>query len=103
MKRIFVIIVFVLSFSAQAQVRLVHINAEFNAAHDWEYIADIKGVKLLGGYIDKTPGLQKAYNIKYVPTLIVFNGSEEVKRWEAGLDMKLHIKEEEVQEFINNL
>ena len=103
MKKIFIVIAFVLSFSAKAQIRLVHINAEFNAEHDWEYITDIEGVKLLGGYIDKTPGLQKAYNIKYVPTLIVFNGSEEVKRWEAGLDMKLHVKEEEVQEFINNL
>jgi hypothetical protein len=103
MKKIFIAIAFVLSFSAKAQIRLVHINAEFNARNDWEYITNIKNVKLLGGYIDKVPSLQKAYNIKYVPTLIIFNGSEEVKRWEAGLDMKLHIKAEEVQEFINKL
>ena len=103
MKKIFIAIAFVLSFSAKAQIRLVHINAEFNARNDWEYITNIENVKLLGGYIDKTPGLQEAYNIKYVPTLIVFKDNKEIKRWEAGLDMKLHIKEEEIQEFVNNL
>ena len=49
MKKIFIAIAFVLSFSAKAQIRLVHINAEFNASNDWEYITDIEGVKLLGG------------------------------------------------------
>jgi len=103
MKKLYVIIAFLFVVNLKAQIKLVHINAEFNAQNDWPYITDIEGAKLLGGYIDKTPGLQKAYDIKYVPTLIIFNGSEEVMRWEAGLDMKLHIKEEEVQEFINKL
>ncbi len=103
MKKLCMVIAFLFVTNLKAQIKLVHINAEFNAQNDWPHIIDIEGAKLLGGYIDKTPGLQEAYSIKYVPTLIVFKGSEEVMRWEAGLDMKLHVKEEEVQEYINKL
>jgi len=80
---------------------VVHINAEFNRSNDWYGLDIIEGAKVYGGYIDKTPDIKEKYNITRVPTLILFHKGQEIQRWEAGLDMKLHIKASEVQDAIN--
>jgi hypothetical protein len=41
------------------------------------------------------------YNIKYVPTIIIFNG-EEIERFQACLRFKMGVKLEDVQTVINN-
>ena len=103
MKKIFIVIAFVLSFSAKAQIRLVHINAEFNQSNDWYGLEVVDGIKVYNGYIDKSPGIQKKYNITKVPTLILYRDGKEIERWEAGLDMKLHVSANEIQKEIDSL
>lgn len=103
MVRLFIAFLLVVSFNAKAQISLVHINAEFNASNDWTEIYDITGAKRLNGYIDQKPGLKEGYNIRYVPTLILFKDGEEIERWEAGLDMKLHVTAKEIQSKIDAL
>ena len=104
MKKLLALAAFLLCSSSYGQsIVVAHINAEFNANNDWVEIYDIEGAKLLNGYIDKKPALKDAYNIRYIPTVIVFKDGAEVKRWEAGLDMKLHIKSEDVQAEIDSL
>jgi hypothetical protein len=103
-KKLILLIVTLFSLSTSAQeVVLVHINAEFNASNDWSEIEEIAGARLMNGYIDKKPAIKEKYNIRYVPTLILFHNGQEVKRWEAGLDMKLHATKEEVQQEIARL
>jgi len=95
--------IFLLSCSAYGQNALIHINAEFNQSNDWYGLDIVEGIKVYNGYIDQTPAIQKKYNITKVPTLILFRDGEEIERWEAGLDMKLHIKANEVQDKIDNI
>ena len=81
---------------------MVHINAEFNKSNDWYGIKAISGTKVYNGYIDANPSIQKKYDIKKVPTLILFVDGKEVQRWEASLDMKLHATTKEIQNKIDS-
>lgn len=92
-----------LSIPSFGQNALIHINAEFNKSNDWYGLEIIEGIKVYNGYIDQNPAIQKKYNITKVPTLILFRDGEEIERWEAGLDMKLHITSSEVQKEIDSL
>lgn len=104
MKRLTVIILFLLSLGAMAQEKaLVHINADFNKSNDWYGLSVVSDVRVFGGYIDQNKDIQEKYNITKVPTLILYHKGKEVERWEAGLDMKLHVKVNEIQDKINKL
>jgi hypothetical protein len=98
---IFVSLVLSLSVSAQEKV-VVHINAEFNKANDWAGLKSVQGVRIFGGYIEKNAKIKEKYNVSRVPTIILFISGKEVERWEAGLDMKLHVSQGEVQSKIDS-
>ena len=90
-----------LSFPALSQNALVHINAEFNKSNDWYGLEIVEGVKVYNGYLESNPKIKERYKITKVPTLILYKDGEEIERWEAGLDMKLHITITQIQEKIN--
>lgn len=92
-----------LSFSALSQNALVHINAEFNQSNDWYGLELVDGIKVYNGYIETNTGMQERYKVTRIPTLILYSDGKEKYRWEAGLDMKLHIKVSEVQDKIDNI
>lgn len=83
------------------QNAVVHINAEFNKSNDWYGLESLDGVKVYNGYLETNPKMKERYNITKVPTLILYIDGKESKRWEGGLDMKLHATVSEVQEQIN--
>ena len=87
-----------LSFGQNA---VVHINAEFNKSNDWYGLESLEGVKVYNGYLETNPAMKERYNVTKVPTLILYIDGKETKRWEGGLDMKLHASVSEVQEQIN--
>ncbi|HUV82012.1 MAG TPA: thioredoxin family protein [archaeon] len=91
-----------LSVSAYGQNALVHINADFNKSNNWYGLTIVENTKIYNGYIDSNPAIKKKYNVVRVPTLILFKDGVEVERWVGGLDMKLHIKVNEVQNNIDN-
>lgn len=97
MRKLVLLIVSLLSFSAYSQDALVHINAEFNKSNDWYGLELVEDVKLYSGYLESNASMQERYNITKVPTLILYKNGIETYRWEAGLDMKLHVKVTEVQ------
>ena len=100
------IIIFVLwGGSAFSQITVRYFNAEWNDANavDWCH-TDKKGlndckVKFID--IGKNPELQKKYEVVVVPTIIIFNDGEEVKRYQADLSFKMVATREEVQEEID--
>lgn len=102
MKKVLFLMLFGCSAYAQENA-LVHINAEFNISNDWYALEQITGVKVYNGYIDTNPKMAERYDVKKVPTLILYQDGVEVHRWEAGLDMKLHVKANEVQHKIDAL
>jgi len=97
------LLLLLLSLSAYGQNALVHINAEFNKSNDWYGLEVVDGIKVYNGYLETNPAIKEKYNITKVPTLILYRDGKEIERWEAGLDMKLHIKANEVQDKIDTL
>lgn len=97
------LLLLLLSLSAYGQNALVHINAEFNKSNDWYGLEVVDGIKVYNGYLETNPLIKEKYSITRIPTLILYRDGEEIERWEAGLDMKLHIKANEVQDKIDNI
>jgi len=49
------------------------------------------------------PNMQKEHKIVVVPTIIIFNEGEEVKRFQANIMMQLEASEQDVQEVIDEI
>ena len=99
------VLIMILVFTAStafSQVKVIHFNAGWNEANDVEWFNKISdaGKKTLS--IDDAD-IQKKYAIAIVPTIIVFDDGEEVKRFQADLSFKMVAKREEVQEYIDEL
>jgi len=89
--------------TAFSQVKVVQFNAEWNKSNQIEWIKNLSDCEK--DYIDigKDIDSQKKYSVIVVPTIIIFNDEEEVKRFQADLSFKMTAKEEEVQEVINEI
>jgi len=92
-----------LSTSLYSQEKaVVHINAEFNESNNWYGLDILDGARVFNGYIEQNLAIKEKYNITKVPTLILFVDGKEVQRWEAGLDMTLHVNVKEIQNKIDS-
>jgi hypothetical protein len=80
---------------------VIEFNAGFNTKNGYKDLGKLDGAKLYRLDIESKEGIREKYNIKSVPTLILFRDGKEMWRWEAGIDMKLHVHYMEVQEAIN--
>lgn len=91
-----------LSFTYQPEGKsVIEFNAGFNANNGYKDFSRLENAKLFRVDIQKQPSAKEKYKIKSVPTLILFRDGEEMWRWEAGIDMKLHTHHLEIQESIN--
>jgi len=84
------------------QVKVIHFNAGWNSANDVEWFNKLSdaGKEVLS--IDDQE-IQKKYAIAIVPTIIVFDEGEEVKRFQADLSFKMVATRKEIQEYIDEL
>jgi hypothetical protein len=77
---------------------------EVNASWNWANKIPLKKLEnCYTGYVDLSnndigPSIQKEWDIKVVPTVIIFEYGKEVKRFEADLSMKF--REDEI---LNNI
>ena len=84
-------------------VCVTEFNASFNKFNsvDWlDQLSDCKGRRV---DIAVNPAMQKEHSIVVVPTIIVFNNGEEVKRFQANILMQLEATQEEVQEAVDEI
>ena len=88
--------------TAFSQVKVIHFNAGWNEANDVEWFDKLSDVGKKSLSIDDAE-VQKKYAIAIVPTIIVFDDGEEVKRFQADLSFKLVATREEIQEYIDEL
>ena len=87
---------------AFSQVKVIHFNAGWNEANDVEWFDKLSDAGKKSLNIDDQE-IQKKYAIAIVPTIIVFDDGEEVKRFQADLGFKLVATREEIQEYIDEL
>ena len=88
--------------TAFSQVKVVHFNAGWNSANDVEWFDKLSDANKKNLSIDDSD-IQTKYSIAIVPTIIVFDEGEEVKRFQADLSFKMVATREEIQEYIDEL
>ena len=99
---LFFLLLLTVSSKAFSQVKAIHFNAEWNQANNVEWFEKLSDVKRSNMDIGEGD-CQKKYSIAIVPTIVVFDDGEEVKRFQADLSFKMLATKEEVQEYINEL
>ena len=93
-----------LSFNADKQPEgksVIEFNAGFNTHNGYKDLGRVSGAKLYRVDIESKKGIREKYKIKSVPTIIYFNDGQERYRWEAGIDMKLHVHFTEINEVVS--
>ena len=102
MKIFITLILSLISLVSFSQVKVIHFNAGWNEANDVEWFDKLSDAGKKSLSIDDTD-IQKKYAIAIVPTIIVFDDGEEVKRFQADLSFKMAATREEIQEYIDEL
>ena len=103
MKKTCIAILFSLaSLTAFSQIKVIHFNAGWNKANDVEWFNKLSDVTKKTLSIDDED-IQKKYEIFIVPTIIVFDEDEEVKRFQADLSFEMVATKKEIQEYIDEL
>jgi len=88
--------------TAFSQVKVVHFNASWNEANDVEWFDKLSDANKKSLSIDDGD-IQTKYAIAIVPTIVVFDDGEEVKRFQADISFKMSATREEIQEYIDEL
>ena len=104
--RLCVITVFLWTFVSSAQIEVVQFSAEFLKENEVSLKA-FKSYETKTLYMSKESAMFKKLDIKYIPTLILFNNGEEIIRVESGISLKLPDNaiqriEEEIEEIIDS-
>ena len=84
-------------------VQIVHFNANWNAANDVKWVDDLTDCKVKKCDIATDTEAQSKYEIVVVPTIIIFNDGEEVKRYQADISFSMKATKDEVQEAIDEI
>tara|TARA_Y100000592_G_scaffold1416_1_gene2386 strand:- start:665 stop:988 length:324 start_codon:yes stop_codon:yes gene_type:complete len=104
--RLCVITVFLWTFASFAQIEVVQFSAEFLKENEVSLKA-FRNYETKTLYMSKESAMFKKLDIKYIPTLILFNNGEEIIRVESGISLKLPDDaiqriEEEIEEIIDS-
>ena len=97
-----VLFLLLVSSTASSQITVIHFNADWNNANDVEWFDKLSDAGKKSLSIDDTD-IQKEYAIAIVPTIIVFDEGEEVKRFQADLSFEMVATRKEIQEYIDEL
>ena len=84
-------------------VCVVEFNASFNSTNSVTWIEELSDCSTNRVDISTEPVLQKEHKIVVVPTIIVFNEGEEIKRFQANIMMTMETTKKEVQESIDEI
>ena len=87
--------------TVSAQIEVIQYNAGWNSSNDVEWCEELTDCDI--DYIDimEKPKQQEKHNIAVVPTIIIFDDGEEIKRFQADISFTIKATREEVQEFID--
>ena len=88
--------------TCSGQIVVKHFNAGWNEENNVEWLDSLKNCKTKELSIDDSK-IQKKYSIVVVPTIIIFNNGEEIKRFQADLSFIMVARRKEIQEEINKL
>ena len=87
---------------AFSQIEIIHFNAGFNSANNVAWFEKLKECDKQSLLIEEDNN-QLEYQIAVVPTIVVFDDGEEVKRFQADISFKMVATRKEIQEYIDEL
>ena len=100
-KLILIIFLFFSYTSYSQQIRVVQINAKFNQKNTL-YLDNLRGCQYDLGWLEEQGDKLKS-QIKSVPVILIEKDGKIVRTFQAGLDFKLDLKREDIQEIIYEL
>lgn len=84
-------------------VAVVQYNAVFNKTNSVKNLARLSDARVFNAWIDTHPKLKEIGRVKSVPTIVLYKDGEEIRRWEAGISMKLDINYKDVQVYVDEV
>jgi len=109
MKQLLIVLFMILASSASGQspcgddLCVVQFNAGFNEANKVTWVGELTDCSTSFIDIQTDAAAAGKYKIVVVPTLIIYNGGEEVGRFQANIMMKMEATKKEVQEKIDEI
>lgn len=108
MKKILLVLAFVVYGVAFSQdfsdgLVVVEFNASFNKANEVAWLSKLSDCKTERVDITTDSRWSSEYKIVVVPTLVVLNNNEEVKRFQANIMMTMEATKTEVQNSIDEI
>ena len=101
MKKFLTLVALFITLSVTSQIKVVQFNANWNAANGVNWLDQLTDCKVAQVDIATNTAAQSKHKIIVVPTIIVFNHGEEVKRYQANIMMQIEAKLEEVQDLVD--
>ena len=77
--------------------------ADWNDSNKCHFLGSLKDCRAYRICIEDHPDLAESYKIKVLPTIIVFNKKEEVKRFKGDLMFSLNVEKQEIQAVIDSI
>ena len=104
-KLLFLLLIPCLGFSQDFSDGLVvvHFNASFNASNEVAWVSSLTDCEVEKVDIAADPRWSSEYKIVVVPTIVVFNNNEEIKRFQANIMMTMDATKKEVQDSIDEI
>ncbi len=102
------LILFLLPFTAICQdfsdgMVAVEFNASFNKNNEVTWLSKLSDCETQRVDITADSRWSKEYKIVVVPTIVIFNNNEEVKRFQANIMMTMEATKSEVQNSIDEI
>ena len=82
---------------------VVEFNASFNKTNEVVWLPKLTDCEIERVDITADARWSKEYKIVVVPTLVVFNNNEEVKRFQANIMMTMEATKKEVQDSVDEI
>jgi len=81
----------------------VEFNASFNKSNEVAWLSKLSECKIQRVDIAADSRWSKEYKVVVVPTIVIFNNNEEVKRFQANIMMTMEATLKEVQNSIDEI
>ena len=101
MKTFLTLISLFLSTICFSQIQVIQFNANWNTANGVDWLSKLTDCRTDQIDIAINKEAQAKYKIVVVPTIIVFNHGEEVKRYQANIMMQMEAKLEDIQTLVD--
>ena len=102
-KLLLILLMVLFSENVYSQIVVTHFNAEWNDPNKAEWVGDLTDCDITYVDIAKNPKLQIKHKVVVVPTIIIFQDGEEIKRYQADISFKMLATKNELQHEIDEI